>query len=318
MNQGDEKRLLVKIAQMYYEHDMTQSDISKALNIYRTSVSRLLKKAREEGIVKITIDNELAGQINLETELEKAFGLKEAIVIPVQPGQTDQEKKSLIAKAGAELLKRTVKDNDVVGFAWGSTLAEMVGELHNCPKRDAYFVPLVGGPGTMDTKYHVNTIVYNIANDFGGTAQFIDASAVVERKETKQDIVQSHYFSKISDFWRKLSVAVVGIGAPIKSSNMIWTGFYGDKDINDLNELEAIGDICSRFYDRDGVLVDSELSDRTIAIELEQLKQTRYTIGIAESIEKVPSILGALKGGYMNCFITTDETAHSLLKEPRL
>lgn len=65
MDSWEEKRLLVKIAQMYYEKDMTQSEISKALNIYRTSISRLLKKARDEGIVKITIDKEIGGFLDL-------------------------------------------------------------------------------------------------------------------------------------------------------------------------------------------------------------------------------------------------------------
>ncbi|MCY8081646.1 sugar-binding domain-containing protein, partial [Bacillus haynesii] len=39
-------------------------------------------------------------------------------------------------------------------------MAGMIGEFHGVKKRSASFVPLVGGPGAMDTKYHVNSIVY--------------------------------------------------------------------------------------------------------------------------------------------------------------
>ncbi|MGM0879237.1 MAG: sugar-binding transcriptional regulator [Bacillota bacterium] len=314
MDNREERRLLVKVARMYYEEDMTQSAISKELNIYRTSISRLLKKAREEGIVKITISSNIDETFDLERRIEKLFGLKEAIIIPVKSDQSEADKKTVIARAGSELLKRIIKDGDVVGFAWGSTLASMVGEFSNCGKKEAHFVPLVGGPGLMATKYHVNTIVYNVANDFSGTAYFIDAAAVVEKKETKDDIVQSHYFKKISDLWNDLSIAVVGIGNPVKSSNLIWAGFSGDQEIADLNQRGAIGDICSRFYDINGNLINSDLSDRTIAIELEKLKKIPYSVGIAESVEKAPSIIGGLRGKYINTLITTEETANEILR----
>ena len=49
----NEDRLLVKIAQMYYEENKTQSEISKILGIHRTSISRMLKTIREKKIVKI-------------------------------------------------------------------------------------------------------------------------------------------------------------------------------------------------------------------------------------------------------------------------
>lgn len=314
MNEREERKLLVKIAQMYYEEDMTQSTISKELNIYRTSVSRLLKKAREEGIVKITINSNVDETFDLERRMEKLFGLKEVIISPVKANQSETEKKKAIGRAGAELLKRIIKKDDIVGFAWGSTLAAMVGEFSNCGKKEAHFVPLVGGPGLMDTRYHVNTIVYNIANDFGGTAYFIDAAAVVEKKETKDDIIQSHYFEKITELWRDVTIAVVGIGNPNKSSNLIWAGFCGNQEIADLNQRGAIGDICSRFYDINGNLISSDLSDRTIAIELENLKSIPYSIGIAESVEKAPSIIGAIRGKYINTLITTEETADAIMR----
>ncbi|MEJ9227843.1 sugar-binding transcriptional regulator [Priestia aryabhattai] len=314
MDSREERRLLFKIAHMYYEQDMTQSAISKELDIYRTSISRLLKKAREEGIVKITINSDVDETFGLERKMEKLFNLKEVIITPNKEDYLEKDKKKAIAKSGSDLLKRIIKDDDVVGFAWGSTLTRMVGEFSNCGKKEAHFVPLVGGPGPMDTKYHVNAIVYNIANDFDATAYFIDAAAVVEKKETRDDIVQSHYFRKIVDLWNELTIAVVGIGNPNKSSNMIWAGFCGDEEIADLNKRGAIGDICSRFYDVNGNLINSDLSDRTIAIQLEKLKHIPYSIGVAESMEKAPSIIGAIRGKYINTLITTEETAIEIMR----
>ena len=46
---------LVNVARMYYEQDRTQSEIADRYGISRPMVSKLLKEAKEEGIVKITI-----------------------------------------------------------------------------------------------------------------------------------------------------------------------------------------------------------------------------------------------------------------------
>jgi DNA-binding XRE family transcriptional regulator len=49
MENSDDIRLIVKIAQLYYEQDMTQAQIARELGIYRTTISRLLKRGREQG-----------------------------------------------------------------------------------------------------------------------------------------------------------------------------------------------------------------------------------------------------------------------------
>ncbi len=49
------------------------------------------------------------------------------------------------------------------------------------------------------------------------------------------------------------------------------------------------------------------MAERTVAIELERLKELEYSIGVAESENKVPSILGALRGKYVNVLITNEK-----------
>ena len=46
---------LVDVARMYYEQDRTQSEIADQYGISRPMVSKLLKEARDKGIVTIRI-----------------------------------------------------------------------------------------------------------------------------------------------------------------------------------------------------------------------------------------------------------------------
>ncbi|MGK3494888.1 sugar-binding domain-containing protein, partial [Citrobacter youngae] len=50
----------------------------------------------------------------------------------------------------------------------------------------------------------------------------------------------------------------------------------------------------SRFSDGNGVTVETNMSEKTLSIETNKLKQARYSIGIAMGEEKYRGILGAL------------------------
>lgn len=316
MDKNAEKKLLIKIAQMYYEQDMTQSQISKELNIYRTTISRMLKKVREEGIVKIAINYDILESFTVEEQLKQRFGLLDAIVVPVEEMQPEYVKLKAIGQACARKLGRIVKDEDVIGFSWGSSLASVVDELDMIDKNDVVCVPLVGGPsGKLESKYHVNTICYNAALKFSAESLMIDAPAIVEKKSTRDDIIESQYFQEIFDLWNRISIAVFGIGSPEIKGRSTWQAFYGNAVIEELERGKVVGDICSRFYDESGTHIPTSITDRIITIDLEQLKRARYRIGVAESIEKVQGIIGALKGGYMNILVTTEETAKRILDE---
>lgn len=305
----EEERLLFKIAQLYYEQDYTQAEISKELGIYRTTVGRMLKKAKKEGIVKIEVKSKINEQIDIEEKIRKHFGMKEIVIVPSRNAATRFDVEQLIGKACSELLNRVVKDQDVIGSAWGTTLGNMVSQLSGISPKNVECVPLVGGPGEMNVDFHVNAIVYKLAEIFAGKSYFIDAVAVYKSSETTQEILSASFMKKILELWQNLTIAIVGIGSQTSSSNMVWSGILGESDRNLLEEHKVVGDICSRFYTLSGELIESDLSKRTVSIELENLKNLNYSIGVAYSKDKVDSIIGAMRGEFINVLVTDEETA---------
>lgn len=305
------RRLLVKVSQMYYLENMNQNEIASKFGINRTTVSKYLKKALLAGIVKISVVNDLYE--NLETALEKKFDLKEVYIVP--SSSDPEEVKNNLGKAGIQYLKRIITDGDIVGFTWGSTIGALSNSAtrEKCDAVNADMIPLLGGPENVDSEYHVNTIVYKVANAFKAKSHYLYAPVITGTAETKNAIMQDANCSKIAKLWDEVNITILGIGAPIKSSNVVWTGSL-DKGYSDaLRDAGVVGDICSRFYDVHGNVVDTVLKDRTIAIELEKLRNMPYAIGIASSPEKVPAIYGAIKGKFINVLISDEETAKLLL-----
>jgi DNA-binding transcriptional regulator LsrR (DeoR family) len=307
-----ERRLLVKVSQMYYLEGMNQNEIADKFGINRTTVSKYLKKALLAGIVQISVVNDL--HESLETALEKRFGLKEVYIVP--SSSDSEEVKNNLGKAGIGYLKRIIGNGDVIGFAWGSTIGALsnaaVGK-NDIVNVDVEMIPLVGGPENLDSEYHVNTIVYKVANAFKAKSHYLYAPAITGTAETKSAIMQDANCSNIVKLWDKVTITILGIGAPIKSSNLVWTGSIGKEYIDALRDAGVVGDICSRFYDVNGNVVDTVLKDRTIAIDIENLRNVKYSIGIASSPEKVPAIYGALQGKFINVLISDEETAKLLL-----
>lgn len=308
-----DRRILIKAANLYYNDRLKQDDIAQRLGVDRTTVSKYLKRALAAGIVRITVDTD--GNEELESALERRFGLREAYV--VERSIDLEQVKRRMAKAGLSLLRRIAADGQVIGLAWGTSIRELTHyaaaeRLH--PVR-ADFVPLDGGPESLDSELHVNTLCYELANAFGGRSHYIYAPTIARTAAIAAAIRQDVNFEQISRFWERLDIGIVGIGAPVKSSNLVWMGSFGRAAIESLLRAGVVGEICSVFYDRDGRPVTTEFRDRIIAVDLERLRALSYSIGMAASREKVPAILGALRGRYINVLITDEETAKILLHE---
>ena len=296
-----EKRILIKAASMYYLDHMKQSEIARRMGVDRTTVSKYLKKAMNNGIVKIEVESDSYEEI--EAALERRFGLREAYVVPKSYDMLAI--KQSMAQAGLNLLRRIMADGQIIGMAWGSTIQEL----------NIDFVPIDGGPESIDSDHHVNTICYEMAKTVGGRSHFIYAPAITRTSEIRDAILQDANYEKISQLWQRLDIAIVGIGAPVKSSNLVWAGYFGRDGIDSMRRTGAVGEICSVFYDKDGNPVQTPFTDRTIAVPLDTLRNLPYCIGMAASREKVPAIMGALHGHLINVLITDESTATILLHE---
>ena len=72
--------LLVEVARMYYDQDLTQQEIADKIYVSRSRVSRLIKKAKALGIVEIIIKPSFENHHNLEKILRDRFSLKDVLV----------------------------------------------------------------------------------------------------------------------------------------------------------------------------------------------------------------------------------------------
>lgn len=311
----DELRLLAKVARLYYGQGLRQSEITERLNVHQSTVSRLLKRAEKEGIVRITFSMPSGLHPDLEDQLQTTFGLREAIVVDAIDSE-DQIARDLGA-AAAFYLETTLKPTDVVGISsWSASLLAMVEAMRPNPRAaGARVVQILGGIGNPGAEVHATHLTRRLANLVSGTATLLPAPGAVGSAEAKRVMLRDRYVQEATALFKSVTLALVGIGAVEPSKLLAASGnVFSPQELKSLSARGAVGDICLRFFDATGAQVQTPLDDRVISIELAQLKQVRRVVGVAGGKRKTAAIRGALAGGWINTLITDRSTAERLLQ----
>ena len=301
----------LKAAKYYYNENLTQQEIADRLYMSRPTVSKLLKEAKDEGIVQfkiVDIQNK-CNMFALEDRLIKTFSLKNAIVVDYDDSFDNLKDK--IGQAAAEYFDDIVKNNMKIGFSWGTTLKAMVKNLnHNNNIKNLKLVTLVGGSGTFSADFHSNIIIENVLDKYDGKGQFLYSPAVVDNKELKKNLINNKETKELLVRANNVEVAYVGIGSIQELAQRL---DFNKQEMQELKRYNAVGDICSRFYDSDGKLCPTEINERIIGIDLESLRDIETVVGVAGGEGKVEAINAALKGGFLDVLVTDKITAEKVL-----
>ena len=308
-------KLIVKVSRLYYKDGLTQDEIAEKLKISKYQVNRILKKALSLGIVKITIIDPSSSISVFEEKLENTFGLKRAIVVE-NFGLSDIELKAKLGMAAAEYLLEIIKDNDVIGVSWGTTINEVINHLPEKINKNVEVVQVTGGSHQLSIDLNCHDITTRLARKFGKEPHLLFAPAILDSKDLLSALMEEKSIKSTFDYFKKVTVALVGIGAiyPKVISTLINTGHISKEDFESLKANNAVGDVFSHFFDINGNVCDSTLTGRIVSMPIEVLKKVPYIIGVAGGKLKAEAILGALRGKYINILITDDTAAQKVLK----
>lgn len=304
-------RLLVKVATLYYKSQLSQQEIAQRLGLSRQTVGRLLQQANRLGIVKIEIRSDLSFVSELELEMEEAFNLSEVVVVS-PPADTDEVVKNSIGQATAEFLQRRIKNGDIVAVASGSTtLYQCAINLKRAYLPNLTVVSLTGSmPSSPSLPY---TIVHIMGKAWNSNVVNLPAPNFVDRLEIKQSLMSDSSIESVLKLGHRANIAVFGIGVISEASSPYRLGYLKYDLLETVQQEGGVGEICGHAYNLNGEVCSPELSERTIAIELNALRTKELSVATAGGVWKVDAIWGALQGRYCNVLITDEATGRALL-----
>jgi len=297
---------------------MSQQEISETLQISRPSVARMIKSGRRSGIVKIEIKNpDNLMFANMERELEKKFGLEEVVIAAansteIGPNIINEN----LAQEMAKFLTRIAEDREYIGVTMGMTLRNLThANLSNIEKLKCTFVPIVGGIGESRYDIHSNYIAMAFANIFKADCLQFFAPLVFSKPDLLNDFLQEESMQGILKSFNKISTVIMGIGIPDRAhSTILKAGYINEEMFDTFVKQGAVGDIAMQFFDKDGNVEKFNVFNKLVSgMPIEKLKKIRRRIGVATGKIKADSVVGAIKGGFVNILIIDSECAQALL-----
>ena len=298
---------LIQASRLYYELGETQSRVAELLGVTRPQVSRLLKRARAEGVVEIRIVDQAEVESTAADDLRARFGLAAVHLAPALLGPEEISRR-MTGRLAANVLRAVVRDGAVVGIGDGSSIsavADAMAAEEPLHETGATVVPLAGGywfGGPAREPFR------RVADGIGGVPLGLLAPGVVDDPATRTALCAHAGVRRILDLWERLEVVAFGIGGPTWSAASL-----GPEVAAELDRSGAVGEVLVSPFDLEGRLVCAALRDRTIAFDARELGRVPVRIGVAGGPAKVRPILGALRAGLLTILVTDRRTAESVV-----
>jgi DNA-binding transcriptional regulator LsrR (DeoR family) len=307
-------KLLMKIATAYYEDGLTQKQIGQRLSVSRIKVSRLLREAREEGIVQITIASREDASIEVEHELETRFGLDE-VFLAHPPSYDAPTLLAALGAAAAHCLNRRLQGYETLTLTWGRTLLSVISALSDQDWPHMRVVQALGGLGNPDADVYGVDLLHRTAQTLGAKARILPSPGIVSSRQVRDALLTDPQIANTLALAARADIALIGIGRPDRDSIVTRSAILTEVEREELQSLAAVGDIGLRFFDAQGSTIEHEINDRIVGLTLKQITEIPSVIGVAGGSEKFDAIRAAVRGGLINVLVTDDRTGRRLLDD---
>lgn len=310
---------MMTAATMYYLQDVKMETIASHLHLSRSSVSRLLKQARREGLVEIKLRPTPSLASGLAREISELYGI-ETHIVPVPDSAVEAERLDQVARATAHLVGSWFDSNMVLGVAWGTTLAAIARHLRRKPTRGSEVVQLNGAANnrTFGVDY-VTTLVSAFASAFDATVHLFPIPAFFDYAATRDAMWRERSVERVLDVQRRADVVLFSIGAIAGEvpSHVYSAGYLEPEDIANLKQEGVVGDVCTVFLRADGTYEDLELNKRATGPTPAELRRIPRRICAVAGDAKVAPLRAALLAGIATHLVTDELTAKALMRESR-
>ncbi len=304
---------MARAAWLYFAEELTQSQIAEKLGISRSTVIRLLQRARHSGLVSISLG--VSSEIfEVERDLEIRFGLKKVRIVP--DAEDDAMLRRWMGQVAAETLQEMARRDSVIAVSWGRTLRSMAdalqGEVSTPGMR---VVALNGGLHNADRGTNPYEVAELVSQFFDAPARVLYAPVYVRNAETAAGLISDPGLAEALDMARRAAFVVFGTGTLDDDSTMLRLGYVNATERDFLRRQGAVADIICRWIDAEGRPVALPPTINPIGISLADLKHIPDRLMLAGGDNKRDAIRACLRGGYATHLITNESIAVALLSD---
>ena len=334
-------------ASMYYVQGETMEVIAHHLRVSRSTVSRLLARARQEGVVRVTLVQP-GGAGSLEGRMTQAFGVRTHIV-PVREGTTEIHRLQQVASVAAahmvDLIEALAEQAGnggpqaqdpagsggegsvqgrgsggvVVGVAWGTTMSEVSAALPSRSVPGLTVVQLNGASDPVREGPSAGELLSRMRLSLGARTISFPVPAFFDHVATREAMWSERSVKRVLAVTRRASLAVFGVGAldalnGALPSQVYEGGHLTARDQAVLRRQEVVGDVCTVLLRSDGSWRDVTLNARATGPTPAQLSRIPRRLCVAAGTGKARALLAALRARTATDLVVDDATARAVLE----
>ena len=314
MGRINELRLIARVAQMYHGEGKRQAEIAEHLHMSQATVSRMLKRAEQEDIVRTTVIPPPGTYTELEAAVRARFDVGEVIVVDC----VEDREGAIMARIGegaAHFLEATLKPDEIIGVSsWSETVLRMVENIHPMKGTKAkYVVQTLGGMGDPSVQTHATQLTTRLARLTGAEPRLLPVQGVAPSEAAMEVMLADPFVRETMELFGEISLAIIGIGAVEPSELLARSGnVFSRQELGAAVDAGAVGDMSLRFFDLRGQPVKTALDARVIGLPFEDLARIPRVMALAGGAAKTLAIMGALRTGAIDVLVTDRFTAARL------
>ena len=307
---------MVTASAMYYLQDMKMEAIAAHLHLSRSSVSRLLKAARAEGLVTISLRPMPTMSPEVSGRLQSSFGVTPHLV-SVLDSATPDERLDQVAMTTARLVGSWFDSGMILGVAWGTTTTTVATHLGRKPTRSSAVVQLNGSANLRSFGGEfASEMLVKFGGAFDAQVHLFPVPAFFDYPESRVAMWRERSVSRVLNLQRRADIALFSVGALSGEvpSHVYSAGYLDAADIHALEIEGVVGDVCTVFMRADGTWDDLELNARATGPSPTELRRIPRRVCAVAGTRKIPALIAALRAGLVTDLVIDEVTALALLE----
>lgn len=310
----EEHRLCARIARLYFHRDLTQEQIGDQLGLSRVKVNRMLRLAKDAGVVDVRVQGVEEPTEALTDSLIAQWRLRDARVVPHT--ETPEGLIASLARSASAWLADQLQPGIRVGFGLGRTISQLPESFQVDGPTNCVFSEIEGAAPDESAGFASYNVTARMGAIAGARTEFIYAPTFVSDSALRDRLAEEPSIARALERARQSDIVMQSVGTVSESALLRIHGVLTDTDLAHLKAQGAVGDALGHYFDADGRHIPFRTDDTHLGLTLDDLKKVPLSALVAGGTDKLSSITGALRGGFFNVVVTDVETARALVEEP--